>query len=94
MRNKTETILLSLLPRLRRDYIDHRPEVALCRQDFEEQYAAFRHAHRHNPKLLSAVDGLLEAQIGWEEVDGDCRFLLGLRMGLDLGGLDVMEESL
>lgn len=45
------------------------------------------------PELLSTVD-LLEAQIVQEEVDGDCRFLLGLRMSLDLGGLDVMDDSL
>ena len=79
-------------PCLRWNYIHHRPEVTLCRE-FEKHYAAFRHAHRHNPELLSTVD-LLEAQIVQEEVDGDCRFLLGLRMGLDLGGLDVMEDSL
>ena len=45
------------------------------------------------PELLSTVD-LLEAQIVQEEVDGDCSFLLGLRMGIELGGLDVMEDSL
>lgn len=92
MQSKTETILLDLLSRLRRDYIDRRPEVTLYRRAFEEQYASFRHTHRHNPKLLRAVDGLLDSQIGWEEIDGDCRFLLGLRMGLDLGGLDILSD--
>lgn len=92
--SKTETILLNLLPRLRREYIDHHPEVALSRREFEEQYASFRHTHRHNPRLLNAVENLLESQTGWEEIDGDCRFLLGLQMGLELGGVDMLGDFL
>lgn len=92
MQSKTETILLDLLPRLRRDYVDARPEVALHRREFEILYEDFRRFHRNNPQLLRTVDDLLYAQVGWQEADGDCRFLLGLRMGLDLGRLDILTE--
>lgn len=64
MQNKTQSILLDLLPRLRRDYIDNRPEVLLYRRDFEERYRAFRQAHRHNPSLLRAAGDLLDYQSG------------------------------
>lgn len=92
MQIKTETILLNLLPQLRKDYIDHRPEVELYRREFETMHQDFRRRHRNNPQLLRTMEDLLDAQIGWQEADGDCRFLLGLRMGLDLGGLDILSD--
>ena len=92
MRNKTQSILSDLLHRLRRDCIDYDPEVTLCRRDFQSLYEDFSRAHRDNPALLRAVDGLLDARAGWDETAGERQFLLGLQMGLELGGMDMLAD--
>lgn len=54
----------------------------------------FQKAHRQNAALLSQVDELLFSQGLTEEYRADFQFLLGLQMGLELGGLDMLKNNL
>ena len=83
--NETVDFLLSWVVRAQRVMERNDPDWAALDRELEELLGAFQQKHAGNRSLLREVDGLLDAAFGIGSRQGDQSFLLGLKMGLDLG---------
>lgn len=91
MKNRSTEQLERMAHRFWQEQGRNDPEQRWYEEKYEALYRAFEKRHRRNTALQSDVADLLDAQGCVAE--GECEFLfrLGLQMGLELGGLDLLR---
>lgn len=93
MKNKTLCLLDELTYRFQRDHADRDPELRAERQRSDTLYRQFCQQYGRDRQMFRQVVDLMDTQTRIGEYLGEFRFLLGLQMGLELGGLDLLKED-
>ncbi len=83
-----DDLLLELKPSLKRQD----PAWRAAEQNAQVLYKDFKTAHAGNRRLIRQVNDLLDAKGQLEEFEEQYWFRLSLQMGLELGGLDLLEK--
>lgn len=92
MRNDTLRMLEKLAYQYQREKLARDPECQMMEQHQAVLREAFLNAHQEDHALILAVNDLLDAQNLLAECRSDFNFFLGLQIGLELGGLDILRE--
>ncbi|WP_298024732.1 hypothetical protein [uncultured Dysosmobacter sp.] len=92
MKNDTLRILEKLAYRYQQEKLTTDPECQLLEQRRHILEGAFLNAHQNDHALIVEVNDLLDAQTSLAEYRCDFQFSLGLQIGLELGGLDILRE--
>lgn len=92
MKNDTLRILERLAARYQREKLARNPECQLLEQRCRTLEGAFLNAHQNDHALIIEVNDLLDAQTSLAEYRCEFQLSLGLQIGLELGGLDILRE--
>lgn len=92
MKNDTLRMLEKLAYQYQREKLAQDPECQMMEQHQTALREAFLSAHREDHALIIEVNDILDAQNLLAECRSDFNFSLGLQIGLELGGLDILRE--
>ena len=91
MENGTIELLKAMAKHLEQAQLQEDLEWAQYQREEEELCARFRRHHAGNRTLIHQVNDLMDAQSAVAECRRNFYFLLGLQLGLELGGVDVLS---
>lgn len=91
MKNDTLCMLERIAYQYQREKLKKEPGYQALAQHQTALQEAFLNAHQDDHALILKVNDMLDAQNLLAECQNEFTFYLGLQIGLELGGLDILR---